>query len=159
LAHPDMPIYVTTITAPPNTSKGAPKETDFYIEGELLTEVQIVIPPGHCALTGIQAFYGIEQLFPLPTGEWLTGDSEVLKFPQYWPIPFQGTTIKLKTYNEDDTYDHTFILRFIISTFKEARYWEQILDEIKVIREGLRSIIGHPLERLAFPFELVGLEI
>jgi len=142
-----MPIYTTTLTIPANTSKAAPKEIYLELEGELLTEVHIVIPPGHAGLSGIAVFYGIKQLFPLPPGEWLYGDNERILFPERWEIPFAKASLRILGYNEDDTYEHSFIIRFIVARFKEELLEERMQrtnELLEEIRDLSRAALGLP---------------
>jgi len=158
-----MPIFTTTIKVPKNTPKTSPKEFILTIEGDVLQECHIVIPPGHVALTGIAGFYGIEQLFPLPSGEWISGDDERISFPMLWEIPFAKATILLKGYNEDDTYDHSFIVRFIVTSFEEARWHKLLLQEIIGLRQEIRAMIGIPpplpITGVTIPFSPIEIEV
>jgi len=158
-----MPIYVTTITTPANTSKTLPKEVYFEIKGEFLSEVQIVIPPGHAGLTGIAVFYGIHQLFPLPRGEWLSGEDERISFPERWEIPFAKASLRILTYNEDDTYGHSFIIRFITVEHKEELIEERLKRTNELLEEIvslLHAVIGIPASPPVMGIEeLIGKEI
>jgi len=158
-----MPIYVTTITIPANTPKPAPKEFTFEIKGEMLSEVQVVIPPGHAALTGIAVLYGLEQLFPLPSGSWLSGDNERISFPERWEIPFARAPLRILGYNEDDTFDHGFIIRFIVAKRKEELISERLAranELLLAIRDSLYAVLGIPaMPPPAGIEELIGREI
>jgi len=135
-----MPIYTALLTIPPNTSKDNPKEAKITLEGDILTEVTIVIPPGHAGLTGIALFYGIEQIAPLPSGEWLIGDNQVIPWVERWEIPEGKAEITLRGYNEDDTYEHSFICRLEVEPREVVEVQQQILEEIKALREEIRSL-------------------
>jgi len=135
-----MPIYTKILTIPPNTPKDNPKEAKITLEGDILTEITIVIPPGHAALTGIALLYGIEQIAPLPSGEWFTGDDERIAWVERWGIPEGKAEITLRGYNEDDTYEHSFICRLEVEPRKVVEVRQQILEEIKALREEIRSL-------------------
>lgn len=112
-------IYVTTVTVPANTPPDDPVTTEFEVEGWAIREVQILVPPGHCGLTGIALFYGIRQIIPRPEGSWLVTDDEIVTWPENRRIPLLKATYTIKAYNQDDTYEHTFYIRFVVQSVEE----------------------------------------
>lgn len=115
-------LYIAEITIPPQTPKEDYVTTSLTIEGERVERYQVLIPPGHCGLTGLAIFYGIEQLAPLPSGTWIRGDSETIEWSEYWNIPGRKCELILHAYNEDDSYEHTFIVRVHVIETWEARF-------------------------------------
>jgi len=112
-------IYAKEITVPSQTPKDDPIEVTFHLEGVAITQFQLLVPPGHAGLTGLAIFYGIEQIAPLPTGEWFVSDNEVITWPEYFPIPQLECDLTIKAYNEDDSYDHSFYLRAVVMGMAE----------------------------------------
>jgi len=135
-----LSLYTKALTIPPNTGKDNPKEAKITLEGDILTEITIIIPPGHAGLTGLAIFYGIEQLAPLPSGEWFIGDNERISWVERWEIPEGEAEIIIRGYNEDDTYPHSFICRFEVEPEEVVKVQQQILEEIKALREEIRAL-------------------
>jgi len=106
--------YVVDITAPANTPADAPVTKEIEIEEGTIAKVMILIPAGHHCLAGLQIFYGIDQFFPKRTGEWLRGEDESLTFEEYWEPPEKPYKITLKAMNEDEVWEHTFYVRFVV---------------------------------------------
>jgi len=105
-----MVVYVVKITIPKNTPKTSPKEVTVELEKAVITRLFIQIPPGHHALTGLRIMYGNLQLWPKEFDTWFTGDDIVLNFDEYFELPDDPTKLRIEGYNEDDTYDHSFII-------------------------------------------------
>ena len=64
-------------------------------------------PKGCAGLVGLQLYHGVEQIFPLPAGNWVRSDNFVFNFrlTHLWnKDPF---TVEARAYNLDDTYIHT----------------------------------------------------
>jgi len=111
-------IYVIDFTVPADTPADLPVSQSITVRGDYITQVNILIPPGHTALAGLRLYYGNKQLIPANEGEWLKGDGEILVWDEWIEIPGGEDKFILKGYNLDDTYDHTFYVR-IVTTYKK----------------------------------------
>jgi hypothetical protein len=69
----------------------------------------VVIPPGHCGLTGIQLWYGGNAMIPYDSG-WISGDDEVYPFDYSEAYPL-GAPWQVAMLN-NDVYDHHFQVRW-----------------------------------------------
>jgi len=88
--------------------------------------IQIVIPWGHGGLAGLAIFYGLEQIAPRPTGTWFKGNDQVIEWKELFTIPERKAKFKLVGYNDDDSYSHTFIVRFVVHKRRVAMIHEII---------------------------------
>jgi len=129
-------LFVKYFNIPANTSKTSPKTDTVTLIGEVLERVIILIPSGHVGLTGLQIYYGDYQLIPRPADEWLKGDNVLLNVPLMFELPEYETTLKLRGYNEDDTYDHTFYLYFITVSRETATWQKQLINLFKRLLRG-----------------------
>jgi len=133
-----MPIYTLDFTVMANTPKTSPAEETIEVEGRFLTRLSIFIPRGHHALTGLTLFYGLEQIFPKPSGTWLKGNDEVFEARLNWRLPLWETKLTFRAYNEDEVYDHTFYSRVeTVEELEEARPWRVLADFISILRRLL----------------------
>jgi len=107
-------IYTYSLKVPVKTEKTSPVEKEVEVEGEVIDVIQIVIPWGHGALAGMAIFYGLEQIAPRPTGAWFRGNDQVIEWRELFTIPERKAKLKLIGYNKDDSYPHTFIVRFVV---------------------------------------------
>lgn len=74
-----------------------------------LARVTIVIPPGHCGLTGLQLWYGGNAAIPYDSG-WISGDKEIYTMEVSANYP-PGAAWQVAMLN-DDVYDHHFQVRW-----------------------------------------------
>jgi len=119
-------IYTYSLKVPIKTEKTSPIEKEVEVEGEIIDTIQIVIPWGHGALAGLAIFYGLEQIAPRPTGMWFRGNDQVIEWRELFTIPGRKAKLKLVGYNDDDSYSHTFIVRFVVHKRRVAMIHEVI---------------------------------
>ena len=137
-----MPIFPKTVTVPANTPSTSPFETTVKLEGDVLIKVILLIPAGHMALTGIQVLYGTYRLIPRGDEAWLSGDDERLEWPEYIELPERETTLKIRAYNTDTVYNHTFYIRFVTTYKKWIMPTESMARAYKLIERLLGRLLG-----------------
>jgi len=133
-----MPIYTVTFTIPANTPSTNPTTSEVEIEGYVLEKISILIPSGHQALAHMRVKYGIKNIVPFEEEQWLEGDNESITFEPWWILPETPCRIVLEGYNEDDTYSHSFYVRFT------TKWKHEILPQliVKSFLQGLRRLFG-----------------
>ena len=135
-----MGEYFTSLSIPANTPATAPAEKEIIIEGEILSEIAFLIPLGWDALARFAVYYGIKQIYPEPTADWVTGDDCYRHIPLNWRMPESRLNLTIKGYNEDDTYEHGVYLWLLTKPEEEARPWKIITDFVAILKRlmGLR---------------------
>jgi len=118
-----MAVYVIKLTVPPNVPPEKPKRTTIQLKKAILTRISIKIPPGHHALAGLRILYGHIQIWPEEKGTWLSGDDETMQWDEYFELPTYPTKLTLEAYNEDDTYEHSFVIRLMTLPKAIAAPW------------------------------------
>ena len=132
-----MALYVTELKIPPNTPKSDPVTTSLELEEPVITKINVLVPPGVWLLAGIQIFYGIHQFLPKPKDTWLVGSGESLTFDVFWDAPGKPYRVIFKGYNEDDTFEHRYIIRISTAPRERAYYWEPVAELVKLLRSYL----------------------
>ncbi len=105
-----MSYYSKVITVPKNTSQNNPFKDTLDIQFGVIHRVHVSIPSGHAGLTGVRLLKSIHQIAPTSGSEWFTGDDSKIEYNEYIEIPEGPFSLNIEAYNEDDTYDHTFIV-------------------------------------------------
>ena len=105
-------IYTTVFTVPAHTLPAAPVTQPVALDDEILDTVEIVIPDGHAALTGIAVLWSGVQIAPYVAGQWVSGDGDKISYDYNGEITAAG--LSLAGYNTD-VYQHTFYLRWYMS--------------------------------------------
>lgn len=100
--------YNYTVAA--GTPQTSPTVADAIPAGPYRVDrVTIIIPPGHCGLTGIQLWYGKTAMIPFDSG-WISGDDEVysIDYSDHYPL---GSPWQVAMLNNGQ-YDHHFQVRW-----------------------------------------------
>lgn len=95
---------------PAGTTEQNPTVSDAIPAGPYRVDrVTIIIPDGHCGLTGIQLWYGRSPMIPYDSG-WISGNNEVyvLAYSAHYP---PGAAWQVAIVNSD-IYDHHFQVRW-----------------------------------------------
>lgn len=95
------------ITVSKNTAALSYQTSTMVLPISQSERLWVEFPKGCAGLVGLQLYHGTEQIFPLPSSNWLKSDGFVFsfRFSHLWnKEPF---TVEARTYNLDDTYNHT----------------------------------------------------
>lgn len=99
------------VLTPGGTLIASPQSTPLGLEDAKLNEVRVIIPDGHCGLTGIRLLQSGQQIFPWSNLHYLIGNNRVISFPYTGEITVSG--LVAVTYNLD-TFNHTHYLEIVI---------------------------------------------
>jgi hypothetical protein len=100
-------------TVPANTAEASPASSDIPLTKGFVSRVWIRFPQGPAALLHVAIFDGTTKLWPGGTGQWFSGDNEIIQFDTEYDVPNVGGSYKLtiKGWNEDDAYEHSALVR------------------------------------------------
>jgi hypothetical protein len=104
-------IYVSNIEIPKNTLESEYKSDYLWLEHGTIHKVDIVFPSGCAGLAGLRIVQGIHQIFPSNSGQWFIGDDINITFPENYILYTPPYYLEIQTYNLDDLYNHTLIVR------------------------------------------------
>jgi len=113
-----MPLYCVKFTIPPNTPIDNPYQQTFEFKQGVLDIVRIRIPPGHGGLAGLKIFYGDKQIIPYNEDGWILGENEVIEWRELYLFFDDPTRLTFRGYNLDESYEHTFIVYFVVMPFE-----------------------------------------
>ena len=99
--------YVKEITIPANTLETSKQETTLNVVKGVIHRVRVYFPFGCMGLAKVQIFRGQQQLWPSTDGEYYAGNGTEVDFKEFLEIEATSEDLIIKTWNEDDTYDHT----------------------------------------------------
>lgn len=99
------------LTVPAGTPEATPVEFTLPVFESVLEAVDVLIPSGHAARTGLAFSYAGERVLPWgdPTS-WVQGDNQTLTLPI--DLQVSGTVLGLG-FNAGN-YDHTFYVRLLL---------------------------------------------
>ncbi len=148
-------IYSATITNNADTSETDANETTLVLTKGLVWLIEVEFPAGCCGLVHLQIFDGSYQLFPATIGENLRGNGVVLRYDDLYFKNTQPYSLKIKTWNDDENYQHTVQVRIGLASIDAfmARYlpsiaWDKFNNMLAKIVSDQEVIKSKAVEEL-----------
>lgn len=115
-----MPFYEFDVTSPAQTTRTSPTEVRALLTKGVVTRVAVQIPLGVKGLTGAQIWRGNSQIWPSNPGGYIKGDDVVIEWDDEYDLADQPLTLRLRVWNDDDSYAHTITFRFGLLPLAQA---------------------------------------
>ena len=104
-------FYSHALTIPANTTKGSPTEYDLKVTAGLLHRVEVEFPTYCAGLAHLVIIRWGSQLFPTnPQGDFAS-DGRAIAFDDYYMLEAAPYLLRLRGWNDDDTFSHTVTVR------------------------------------------------
>ncbi len=125
-------FYSIEITTAITYTEAAPLETVIKVGKGVINQVKFRPRPGHSALCHARVYYHEHQIWPVSREEDLHGDSDMIEWNDYEEIFTDPFELLVRSWNDDDTYPHTFDLDFVLlpESIVAPANWSQILHDI-----------------------------
>jgi len=130
-------LFEAQIIIPKNTTSTNPSEVILKIAHGIITKIMVRPRPGHAALAHLVILHHEHQIAPSTEGMDLSGDTLPIDWEEYYESYQPPYELKLKGWNQDDTYSHTFDV-FVAVLPRKAIIALAIVDAIK----GLFSVLS-----------------
>ncbi len=136
--------YEVEVTCPANSQGIIDVETRIAVTHGVITHVSYRPRPGHNGLCHTRMFYHDLQIWPVDRGQDLHGDTFPIERGGYCEIFSEPYEVVLRSYNEDDTYQHTFDLGFALLPEQVAApvNWGQVMKDIFSLLSPRRILGG-----------------
>lgn len=105
-------LYQTRLVIPASTPIGSPVESEVVLTQGVVSQVEIMFPPGSCGLAKVAIFHKEHRLWPSSPEEWFYADDYPFKWPEDFAVDEQPFLLRVEGYNEDILYPHEVICRF-----------------------------------------------
>lgn len=109
-------IYYEVVTVPAGTLQASPFSAVIPLEDNQLVSITVVVPDGHCGLTGIRLLQSQQQVFPWANNSYIVANDERIIYDYKDEIQASGMTAE--GFNTD-IFDHSFYFRFTITNLPE----------------------------------------
>lgn len=114
-------IYSFSINTPANTPYINRLKTDLKLAAGIIHQVELVFPPGCAGLLHAAINHGLHQIWPTNPGEYFHADAETISFEEFYELITETNVLTVYTYNLDDTYTHSVIVRLGILKASELK--------------------------------------
>jgi len=125
-------LFQASITILKNTTLANATEVVFPIANGIITKIMVRPRQGHAALAHCVILHHEHQIAPSHESMDFHGDTFPIDWEEYYESYTKPYSLKLKGWNEDDTYPHTFDV-FVAILPRKAILALAIVDTIKGI--------------------------
>ncbi len=131
-------IYSYAFAIPANTPQGSPETYDLKLTHGIIHRVEVEFPPGCAGLAHLVVERYGSQLWPTnPDGD-LASDDYAIAWDEDYELTEAPYSVKLRGWNDDDTYAHTITLRVALASVSPM----DALTEMRYILRRLASLVG-----------------
>jgi len=123
-------LFQASITIPKNTLQAAPTVVMLGIAHGIITRMMVRPRPGHAALAHCVILHHEHQIAPSTENMDFAGDTFPIDWEEYYESYQPPYELKIKGWNEDDTYPHTFDV-FVAVLPRKAIIATAIVDALK----------------------------
>jgi len=101
-------LFEASITIPKSTLSTAPTTVILKIAHGIISKIMVRPRPGHAALAHCVILHHEHQIAPSTENMSLQGDTFPIDWEEYYESYQPPYELKIKGWNDDDTYEHTF---------------------------------------------------
>jgi len=101
-------LFEASITIPKLTTSNNPAIVTFGIAKGIITKIMVRPRPGHASLAHLIILHHEHQIAPSTENMDLHGDASPIDWEEYYESYQPPFELKLKGWNEDDTFPHAF---------------------------------------------------
>ena len=123
-------LFQQSITIPKNKAKTSPTTAIMGIAHGIITKIMVRPRPGHAALAHLVIRHHEHQIAPSTENMDFSGDTHPIDWEEYYESYQPPYELKLKGWNDDDTYPHTFDV-FVTVLPRKAIIALAIVDAIR----------------------------
>jgi len=125
-------LFQAEITIPANTTEPNAVTVVFPIAHGIITKFMVRPRPGHTALAHLVILHHEHQIAPSIENQDLHGDTFPIDWEDYYESSQPAYELRLKGWNDDDTYKHTFDV-FVAMLENKWTLGGMIADAIKSV--------------------------
>ncbi len=125
-------LFEASITIPKETTAADPEIVILKIASGIITKIMVRPRPGHAALAHLIILHHEHQIAPSTENMDFSGDTFPIDWEEYYESYQPPYELKLKGWNNDDTYPHTFDV-FVAVLPRKAILALAVVDAIKGI--------------------------
>jgi len=133
-----MTLYIVDMIVPERTPQDNPLEKTITIEEEVIVSVACFFPAGCRGRVYTAIYYGEEQIFPRPFGEYLHGDNETIAWQEYYELPESPCTLTIRAWSPTAQYSHAITWRINALPKNIAMWWGVIGKFVEALNSFLK---------------------
>lgn len=127
-------LYTWDITIPADTPEDSPVHDILELSAGVITKIGIKFPAGCHGMVGVRLLLAEGQIFPIPRGEWVTGDDEEAESIYYIEFGRELFELKIEAISPDTDYNHTISIRITVLPAYIAAPFMIIADFVRIFK-------------------------
>jgi hypothetical protein len=127
-------LFEASITIPANTTAADPETAMLKIAHGIISKIMVRPRPGHAGLAHCVILHHEHQIAPSTEGMDFAGDTFPIDWEEYYECYQPPYELKLKGWNTDDTYEHTFDI-FVAILPRKAIVATSVADTVEDLVE------------------------
>lgn len=131
-------LFVFNISTPANTAATAKVKTILKVAYGIVHRVEIQFPPGPAGLLHLQIRDALHQVWPFNSDADFASHNVNISFREFIPVLVEPFEFQAYTWNLDDTYAHSVIIRLGILHPRVIAPW------MLSFTERIDSLLGEP---------------
>ena len=129
-------LHSKHITLTADKAESEATNTSFMVNQGVIYRIWITFPPGCAGLVKVRIFHEGHPFLPVELDAYIHGDNYVFEYPVMYEILGPPERITISAWNEDETYDHTIDVQFLII----PKEWVQPIGAYEGIIAALKSL-------------------
>lgn len=134
-------LYSKQIKLTKGNTEATATRTYFKVNKGVIYRVWITFPPGCAGLVKLRIYHEGHAFLPVNQDNYIRGNAYTFEFPMFYEITEEPTILQVEAWNEDDAYDHTIDVLFLIV----PKAVVLPMGSTEGILESLKSLIIRPL--------------
>ena len=134
-------LYSKQITVSASTTEANSSKSYFKVNKGVISNMWITFPAGCAGLVKLRIYHEGHPFLPVNQDNYIAADNYTFQFPVMYEITEEPMRLTVEAWNEDDTYDHTISVLFLI--LPKALVLPTGATE--GILESLKSLVIRPL--------------
>ena len=134
-------LYSKQIAVSANITQANATKKYFKVNKGVISTVWITFPKGCAGLVKMRIYHEGHPFLPVNADNYLRGDNYTFVFPIMYEITEEPMILTVEIWNEDDTYDHTIDVLFLIL----PKAVVLPVGATEGILESLKSLVIRPL--------------
>lgn len=119
--------YIKHITVPKNTLETDPKISYMALPAGIIKQVGYEFPLGCKGLAHLTVWVHTVQQWPRSQGISYYGDALYRQFPENFILPNPFNLLTIKTWNLDDTWEHTITIHITVLLEDQPSWVDQLI--------------------------------
>lgn len=127
-------LFTWDITVPANTLYSAPITETLKLSAGVITNIGIKFPAGCHGMVGVRLKLTEGQIFPIPRGEWVTGDDEEAESEYHIEFGREMQEVEFEAISPDTDYKHVITVRITVLPSYIAAPYAALGDFIRIMK-------------------------